>query len=140
MTTIARMAEVVDRASRDTAFRAELRRAPDEALREAGIDVPAGHEVRVLENTDRVRHLLLSTRPEGFEDDEPGASGSGHPLHAHARLLIDAWSDGGLRARLLADPAAVLRERGLPLPAGTEVRAFEPADGVLYLVLPPVRG
>ncbi len=142
MTTISQVAEVVDRAASDPAFRQRLLSAPAVTLQDAGIDVPEGSEVRVLENSDRLRHMILPQKPEGFEDDEAGSTPSApatdaEKLHAHARLVIDSWSDAGLRARLLGDPATVLAERGITLPAGTEVRVVEAGDRVLYLTLPP---
>ena len=142
MTTIADVAQVVNRAAADPAFRQRLLSAPAATLLEAGIDVPAGTEVRVLENTDRLRHMVLPEKPEGFVDDEagttPGAPTSDvETLHAHARLVIDSWSDAGLKARLLSDPAAVLAERGIALPDGVGLRVVEASDGTLYLVLPP---
>jgi len=144
VTTIAEIADVVDRSATDPAFRQQLLSAPAAALQAAGVDVPAGSEVRVLENTDGVRHLVLPRRPPGFEDDEAARSGSAagaatspaETLYAHARLVVDSWSDGALRARLLSDPAAVLAERGITVP-GVALRAVDAADGVLYLALPP---
>ncbi len=145
MTTIAQVAEVVDRAVTDPAFRQQLLSAPAATLRSAGIEVPAGLEVRVVENTHGLSYLVLPTRPEGFSGDElkqPGppsgaASSTAEKLHAHARLVVDTWSDGNLKARLLKDPAAVLAERGIPMPAATELRVVEASDRVVYLTLPP---
>ena len=147
MTAIAEVAGIVDRAAADAAFRQELLRAPVATLQGEGIDVPAGSEVRVLENTAGLRHLVLPARPDGFEDDEPPGAASGgarspaEALHAHARLVIDSWSDGDLRARLLADPASVMAERGIALPGDVaELRVVEPDDRILYLVIPPAAG
>ena len=53
------------------------------------------------------------------------------------QLVARAWGDEAFKAHLLADPAAVLAEHGLPVPPGVEVRAVENTDRVLYLTLPP---
>jgi Nitrile hydratase, alpha chain len=62
---------------------------------------------------------------------------------AWQQLIARAWCDPVLKARLLADPAAVLREQGLNVPAGVRVNVMENTDGVmentdgvLNLVLP----
>jgi hypothetical protein len=55
---------------------------------------------------------------------------------AWQRLIARAWSDPALKARLLADPAAVLKENGVTVPAGVTVRVVEDTDAVLNLVLP----
>ena len=144
MTTISQVAGIVDRAATDPAFRQRLLSAPAAALQEAGIDVPEGSEVRVVENTEGLRHVVLPAKPDGFEDDEPGARASAGPdasaaekLYAHARLVIDSWDDAGLKARLMSDPAAVMAERGIAVEPGTELRVVEATDRIHYLVLPP---
>jgi hypothetical protein len=53
-----------------------------------------------------------------------------------------AWDDEPFRQRLLAEPEAVLREEGLDVPEGVEVRVVEDeapgdADAAAYLRLPP---
>ena len=54
-----------------------------------------------------------------------------------AQLVAAAWADDGLKQRLVAQPASVLRERGIEVPPGVEVRVLEPPENVVYLVLPP---
>ena len=55
----------------------------------------------------------------------------------HGQLVARAWSDAAFKQRLLAEPAAVLAEHGIPVPPGVEVRAVENTDRVLYMILPP---
>ena len=38
---------------------------PKAVLQEQGVTVPAGMQVKVVEDTDQVRHLTLPTRPAG---------------------------------------------------------------------------
>ena len=54
-----------------------------------------------------------------------------------SQLVAQAWADEKLKRRLLDKPAAVLREHGIEVPAGVEVRVVEPTDKLLYFVLPP---
>ena len=69
----------------------------------------------------------------------------------HGRLVAQAWSDSALMEQLLINPAAVLREHGFDVPAGTEVRVIEPTDtatanvieqtdNVIYFSLPAKPG
>jgi Nitrile hydratase, alpha chain len=44
---------------------------------------------------------------------------------AWGKLVAKAWADDGFKQRLLADPAAVLREHGLVYPPGASVRVVE---------------
>ena len=53
-----------------------------------------------------------------------------------SQIVAKAWADGKFKQRLLADPAAVLKEHGITLPAGVTVAVLENTDKVLHLVLP----
>jgi len=53
------------------------------------------------------------------------------------QLVAQAWSDDKLKQRLLKEPASVLREHGMKVPPGAEVRVAECTDKVYYFVLPP---
>ena len=55
----------------------------------------------------------------------------------YGQIVAKAWADDDFKARLLADPAAVLQQEGIAVPTGLEVRAVENTDKVLYLALPP---
>ena len=63
-------AKVVARAWRDEAFKAQLLSDPAAALSDAGIDLPAGLTLKVVENTDSLFHLVLPPQPDGELDDE----------------------------------------------------------------------
>jgi hypothetical protein len=58
---------VVTRAWTDDEFKVRLIAEPDEVLRENGIDLKPGTEVRVVENTDKVVHVGLPPRPKQDE-------------------------------------------------------------------------
>ena len=54
-----------------------------------------------------------------------------------ARVVAKAWADEEYKRRLLAEPAAVAREEGVPVPAGLTLKVIEDAPGTRTLVLPP---
>jgi hypothetical protein len=53
-----------------------------------------------------------------------------------SQIVARAWADEDFKRRLLADPAAVLAEHGLDLPAGTEVRVMEDTERARHFTLP----
>ena len=53
-----------------------------------------------------------------------------------ADVIVGAWRDDAYRERLLADPAGVLAEAGLQLPAGCRVTALENTGKVWHLAVP----
>ena len=55
---------------------------------------------------------------------------------AVGKVIAKAWADEGFKARLLADPAAVLAAEGLQTPAGVTLKVLENTAGVFNLVLP----
>jgi hypothetical protein len=75
--------KIIAKAWSDPAYKARLLADPRAALAEAGVSVPAGKAVRVVENTDRLVHLVLPQRPTGelSEADLDNAAG-GIATHA----------------------------------------------------------
>lgn len=51
-------------------------------------------------------------------------------------LFEDLWDDPDLKQRLLTDANAVLKERGIKVPEGVEIRCVENTKTVEHLVLP----
>jgi nitrile hydratase alpha subunit len=51
-------------------------------------------------------------------------------------IVTKAWADLGFRGRLIENPAAVLKEHGLQVPGGANLRIVENTDQVHYMVLP----
>ena len=54
-----------------------------------------------------------------------------------AELFAACWKDETLKARLMSDPKAVLKEYGLDVPEGMDVKVVENADDRVHITLPP---
>jgi len=67
--------KVVAEAWADDAFKRRLMKNPASALKKFGIDVPQGLELRVVENTDKVRYITLPPKPQGDVTSLSGAAG-----------------------------------------------------------------
>jgi hypothetical protein len=52
------------------------------------------------------------------------------------KIVAEASKDDNFKKRLLANPAAVLKERGVEVPAGVQIRVLEDTDQVIHLTLP----
>ena len=57
--------------------------------------------------------------------------------HQWAQVVAKAWSDEAFRTRLLAQPAAVLKEAGLDVPEGCQLKVVENTERLVHLILPP---
>jgi hypothetical protein len=62
--------KIIAKAWRDPAFKAKLIANPGATLKEAGLTVPAGVTVKVVENTDSHFHLVLPPKPTADLSDE----------------------------------------------------------------------
>ena len=51
-------------------------------------------------------------------------------------LIAKCWADEDFKAKLLADPAAVLTAEGAALPEGLTIKAVANTDQVFHLVIP----
>lgn len=55
---------------------------------------------------------------------------------AYFRIAARAWNDAAYRARLFTEPADVLREEGIDLPAGMKIKALEDTRDTMHFILP----
>ena len=53
-----------------------------------------------------------------------------------AKVVAKAWGDEDFKRRLLADPAAVMVQKGLEVPEGFKLVMHEDTDDTLHLTLP----
>ena len=51
-------------------------------------------------------------------------------------LFAACWKDDALKARFMADPKAVLAERGIKMPDGMDVTVVENSDNTVHITLP----
>jgi len=55
----------------------------------------------------------------------------------HGKIIARTWRDPACKAKLIADPRAVLQEAGVTLPANITVQVLENTDTHMHFVLPP---
>ena len=70
---------IIDKASEDADFRAQLLSHPKEAIQQAvGVTVPDGFTVRVHEEDSRTAHLVLPPNSKLSSGDLSAVAGGGH--------------------------------------------------------------
>ena len=116
-------ARVVARAWTDPAFKDRLLADGTTAVAELGIAGAEGDNVRVVENTESVHHLVVCTLCSCYP----------WPLLGVPPVWYKSFA---YRSRAVSAPRAVLREFGTELPADVEVRVWDSSAAVRYLVLP----
>jgi nitrile hydratase len=116
-------AKVVAHAWADPAFKARLLADPKPALQAFGIDVASSPELRVVENTERVHHMIVCTL-----------------CSCYPKVLLGippAWyKSREYRSRAVIEPRAVLKEFGCEVPREVEVRVVDSTADLRYVVLP----
>jgi len=116
-------AKIVARAWIDPAYKARLIADPKAACLELGIDATSINEFVVLENTDKVRHMVVCTLCSCYP----------RPILGRPP---DWYKSFNYRQRSVNDPRGVMREFGLVLPDDVEVRVHDSTADIRYLVLP----
>ena len=53
-----------------------------------------------------------------------------------AELFAACWKDEALKARFMADPKAVLAERGIDMPDNIDVKVVENSDNTVHITMP----
>ena len=121
--TPANGAKLVARAWTDAAFKARLIADPKAACAEIGIDATSINEFVVLENIEKVRHMVVCTLCSCYP----------RPILGRPP---DWYKSFNYRQRSVADPRGVMREFGLELADDVEVRVHDSTADIRYIVLP----
>jgi nitrile hydratase subunit alpha len=116
-------ASAVARAWVDDGYRERLLARPNEALDELGFGGMEGHNMAVVANSDTVHNVIVCTLCSCYPWPVLGLPPSWYKSEAY-------------RARVVAEPRAVLREFGLELADDVEVRVWDSSAEMRYLVLP----
>ena len=116
-------ARVIAHAWSDPSFKRRLLTDGAAAIAELGFRGDEGHTMVVVENTPSVHNVIVCTLCSCYPWPVLG--------------LPPTWyKSAPYRARVVAEPRAVLREFGLELPAATRIRVWDSTAEVRYLVMP----
>jgi len=115
-------ARVVARAWTDDGFRERLLTDPPSACVELGIELD-GMRLIVLPNTPTLHNVVVCTLCSCYPRALLGLPPDWYKLRAY-------------RSRTVREPRAVLREFGLEIPPGTDVRVHDSTAEMRYMVLP----
>jgi nitrile hydratase len=116
-------ARIVARAWVDPAYRQRLLADATAAIAEFGFIGRQGEDMVVLENTPRVRNIVVCTLCSCYPWPVLG--------------LPPVWyKSAPYRSRAVIDPRGVLKEFGNAIPDDVEVRVWDSTSEVRYLVLP----
>ncbi|HEX9324633.1 MAG TPA: nitrile hydratase subunit alpha [Xanthobacteraceae bacterium] len=116
-------ARVVARAWADPAYRDWLRKDATAAIASMGFAGRQSEHMVALENTAQIHNMVVCTLCSCYPWAVLG--------------LPPVWyKSAPYRSRAVADPRGVLREFGVELPAGTEIRVWDSTAEVRYLVVP----
>jgi hypothetical protein len=114
---------VVARAWTDTAYKERLLNNPKDACRELGFDPGPALELKVMENTATLRHVIVCTL-----------------CSCYPRALLGlppAWYKSiEYRSRVVVEPRAVLLEFGTDVSDDVEIKVVDSTADVRYMVLP----
>ncbi len=121
--TPANGARLVARAWTDPDFKAKLMADPKKVCAEMGIDASTLNEFVILENTDRVRHMVVCTLCSCYP----------RPILGRPP---DWYKSFNYRKRAVNDPRGVMREFGLEVDEDVEVRVHDSTADMRYLVIP----
>ena len=121
--TPANGARLVARAWTDPDFKARLMADPKKVCADMGIDASTLNEFVILENTERVRHMVVCTLCSCYP----------RPILGRPP---DWYKSFNYRKRAVNDPRGVMREFGFEVPGDVEVRVHDSTADMRYLVIP----
>jgi hypothetical protein len=89
-----KLGAIISKAWTDDAFRKRLLADTAATLKSEGVEVPEGFQIRAVENSEKVYHLVLPARPQMNEAQRAKAAseaGAGSKYICPCALLVD-WS------------------------------------------------
>ena len=107
----------------DPEFKARFMADPKKVCAEMAIDASTLNEFVILENTERVRHMVVCTLCSCYP----------RPILGRPP---DWYKSFNYRKRAVNDPRGVMREFGLAVPDDVEVRVHDSTADMRYLVIP----
>jgi nitrile hydratase len=116
-------AKVVAHAWVDPAFKKRLLTDAKDAISELGIDVDSWSTLVAVENTDAIHNVIVCTLCSCYP----------RPLLG---LPPDWYKSLNYRARVVKEPRTVLKEFGLELESGIDIRVYDSTADMRYLVIP----
>jgi nitrile hydratase len=124
--TPANGARIVARAWADPGFAGRLLADANSAIREVGLSMAGGlqeQRLKVVANTEDTHNVVVCTLCSCYPIALLGPSPSWYKSEAY-------------RSRVVRDPAGVLAEFGVELPAGTSIAVWDASAESRYMVLP----
>ncbi len=85
-----KMSQLIAKCWSDEAFKKKLLADPAAVLKAEGMAAPAGMQVRALENTDKVFHLVIPARPTDLSDENLDKVAAG--LEPYSQKYCD-WTE-----------------------------------------------
>lgn len=122
-------AEIIAKAWSTPDYKRQLLANPKAVIAgEFDVDIPAGINIKVLEDTPDTAYLVLVDPALLPQTDNP---------NAYTGLIYKAWSDPAFKADLLADPQGAFGKYFQhQLPAKPALKVVEQTDSALYIVIP----
>lgn len=133
------LSEAIALAIHDPDFRTQLLAHPKPTLSRLDIRLPPQQQVTVLESSATETFLVLPIMTDReIEDLQAGVSSARSLRSVRSQIILKTWQDPDYKARLYADPTAVLIAEGVKIPDRTTVKVLENSLEHLYLVIPSI--
>lgn len=58
-------------------------------------------------------------------------------MQVWGQIVAKSWDDDSLKKRLMSEPAAVLKEHGLDVPPGVQIKVVQNTDSLVHLPMAP---
>ncbi|PKK88463.1 MAG: hypothetical protein CVV64_18610 [Candidatus Wallbacteria bacterium HGW-Wallbacteria-1] len=120
---------IFKRLMKDSELRSTFIKNPDKTLRDAGITIFEGKEIRVYENDALNLHYTLLDRETDLRDFEKID-------RRFISIQEKVWEDDDFKTKLLADPNAVISEVFGSLPENLTIHMHENKGNTINFILP----
>lgn len=143
-------AQVIAKAWQSEKYKEQFLKNPDAVMKEAGLKIPEGKHIKVVENTESIFYFLLPKKPDKKENEMSAENLTDKMMHnmmkvslsldiqpqLFAKMTDKAWHSKNYKEQLLKNPDAVLKESGIQMPEGIHFKVVEDTESIFHFILP----
>ncbi len=131
------LSDAIAQAVRDPEFKQQLIDRPQQFLAALNIHIPPQQTVTVLASTATQTFIVVPIMTDReVEYLQAGVNSNRSLRSVRSQILLKAWQDPDYKAKLFANPKAVLDEAGLPIPEHVSIEILANDLEHLYLIVP----
>ncbi|GAB4188228.1 MAG: hypothetical protein Tsb0015_08000 [Simkaniaceae bacterium] len=132
----AKLGELLGKAAADESFKKKFKENPKKVLAEQNIPIPEDMEVKIHENTKHLYHLVVQDKMLPKEHQLDTLPANPNVFQISSFIITNIQKNTPLKEKLLKNPLEVLKEEGVDVPEGLQLKVLQNSPKTAHIVIP----